>query len=78
MDAESLVKDFLEGYDLTTERFSKEEMRSGKTPDFKVAAGDAFTFFCEVKNSEKDSWLDEQLDGAEEGIIVDRLAEALA
>ena len=70
MDAETLVKVFLEGYDLTTERFSKEDMKLGKTPDFKVETEDAFSFYCEVKNSEKDSWLDEQLDVAEEGVIV--------
>lgn len=70
MDAEELVKNFLEGYDLTVERFSKKEMKAGKTPDFKVATKEGFPFYCEVKNSEKDSWLDEQLDAAEEGIVV--------
>ncbi len=70
MDAESLVKEFLEGYDLVPERFTKEEMKASKTPDFKVLETGELSFYCEVKNSEKDTWLDEQLEEAEEGIVV--------
>jgi len=39
---------------LTTERFSKEEMRCGKTPDFRVLKGDELRAFCEVKSSPED------------------------
>ena len=69
MDAESLVNEFLEGYGLVVERFTKKEMKASKTPDFKVKENGELRFYCEVKNSEKDSWLDEQLDKAEAGII---------
>jgi hypothetical protein len=37
---------------LKIERFSKEEQRASKTPDFKVSLEENFAFFCEVKESE--------------------------
>lgn len=43
------------------ERFSKMEMRAGKTPDFRVSRNDEFQFYCEVKSISADRWLDEQI-----------------
>ncbi len=70
MEAENKVSDFLVSYGLSTERFSKKEMESGKTPDYKVSLNGNLTHYCEVKNSEKDKWLDKLLDQAEPGEMV--------
>lgn len=68
-DSETVVDKFLAKYGLVTERFSKSEMRSGKTPDYKVFRDHQLQFFCEVKNSQKDRWLDDLLDKAKPGEI---------
>ena len=48
---------------LTPKRFSKAEIRIGKTPDFRVMRGKNLVAFCEVK-SPRDDWLDTQLEEA--------------
>jgi hypothetical protein len=70
MDAESKVKEFLQSYGLNPEKYSKEELRAGKTPDFKVYKDNELSFYCEVKNPEKDTWLDEKLNNSESGELV--------
>ncbi len=61
MDAEQTVNDFLSGYGLTSETFSKEELGNGKTPDYRVYKDDELFGYCEVKNAQKDTWLDDKL-----------------
>jgi hypothetical protein len=51
----------LERAGLTVQRFSKAQMRAGKSPDFRVLKEDEFRFYCEVKSSPKDRWLDQQI-----------------
>jgi hypothetical protein len=58
------VESYLEGCGFAAERFSKKEMRVGKTPDFRILRNDRLVFYCEVKSSQKDNWLDQQLVGA--------------
>ena len=70
MDSEQIVKDFLSGYGLKSEKFSKEELGNGKTPDYRVYKDDELFSYCEVKNAQKDTWLDDKLDKAEPGEIV--------
>lgn len=70
MVSEDHVSEFLKNYSLRTERFSKQEMKSGKTPDFRVFSADELQLYCEVKNPEKDTWLNDQLDQAEVGRLV--------
>lgn len=71
MDAdEERVKGFLESKGLAPERFTKGEVRAGKTPDFRVLLDGGLQFFCEVKSSPEDRWLDEQLEEAEAGQLV--------
>ena len=49
-DTEEMVKDWLQGFSLAPERYTKKEMRSGiKTPDYKVYKAAQLQFFCEVK-----------------------------
>lgn len=69
-DSEPTAQNFLESYGLSAERFSKSEQRAGKTPDFKVFRGRKLVFYCEVKNSERDSWLDNQMEDAAKGEII--------
>jgi hypothetical protein len=70
MDAEQKAKDFLSGYGLRLEKFDKEELRSGKTPDYRVYKDYELFSYCEVKNAQKDTWLDEKLEKAKPGEIV--------
>jgi hypothetical protein len=72
---EELVIKLLAEKGLRAERFSKAEMRQGKTPDFRVFQGGALKFFCEVKSVEDDTWLDRQLDAAAPGQIVGGLRD---
>ncbi len=67
---EEKVKKYLEERGFTCKRFSKKETRAGKTPDFRVFRNGDFVFFCEVKSSPKDYWLDKLLEGAPPGQIV--------
>jgi hypothetical protein len=57
------VELFFENRALKVSRFSKSEMRSGKTPDFKVHSHSSndLLFYCEVKSIKKDEWLDNQM-----------------
>ncbi len=67
---EEQVKRYLQECGFTVEQFSKAEMRSGKTPDFRVFRDENFLFYCEVKSSQEDQWLEEQLDKADPGELV--------
>lgn len=64
---EEKVKRYLEDRGFTVECFSKTETRAGKTPDFRVFRNGEFLFYCEVKSSPEDRWLDEQLNSAAPG-----------
>jgi len=64
LDGEARVQEFLTSTGLRVERFSKAEMRQGRTPDFRVHANDELAFYCEVKTAQEDEWLDRQLAAA--------------
>ena len=70
MDSEQVVKDFLSGYGLRSEKFDKKQLGIGKTPDFRVYINGELIFYCEVKNAQKDMWLDEKFEKAALGEIV--------
>ena len=53
-DDETLVIKLLAEKGLRAERFSKTEIRQGKTPDFRVFKDEALRFFCEVKSIDED------------------------
>jgi hypothetical protein len=59
--AEQYAEAYLTGLSLRPERFSKEEMRLGKTPDFRVFSDSDLAAYCEAKHVQHDDWLDEQL-----------------
>jgi len=52
-EEEAKVEQYLLDRGLSCSRFSKEEMRKSKTPDFRVAENGEFVFFCEVKNKQE-------------------------
>src|SRR5574341_301249 len=70
LEDEDLVLEILSDKGLRPERFSKQERRMGKTPDFRVFCGDVLVCYCEVKSIEEDTWLDKQLEAAAPGEIV--------
>ena len=72
---EKRAKEFIESLGFTCERFSKQEMRKGKTPDFRIYQNGEFRFYCEVKSISKDQWLDDQLMVAPPGEIVGGLRD---
>ncbi|PYP82155.1 MAG: hypothetical protein DMG65_26980 [Candidatus Angelobacter sp. Gp1-AA117] len=61
---EGVALDFLIRRELRGERFSKDEMRKGKTPDFRAFKNDQFVLFCEAKHVQYDDWLDKLMDEA--------------
>lgn len=67
---EEIICELLNSYSLSAERFSKEECRQGKTPDFRVFHSKSPQFFCEVKSIDKDTWLDKQFKKAPSGVLV--------
>jgi len=69
LDGEARVKEYLIAKGLRVERFSKTELRQGKTPDFRVFAGDELAFYCEVKTAQEDEWLDKQLAAVPPGTL---------
>jgi hypothetical protein len=58
---EEFAIEFLARHGLRAERFSKAEMRQGKTPDFRVFKAVEFVFYCESKHVQYDEWRDKQL-----------------
>jgi hypothetical protein len=66
--AETQVREFLEGAKFRCQRPSKRELRSGKTPDFRVYRGESLCFFCEVKSLHGDDPLDSLLAGSDPGL----------
>jgi hypothetical protein len=67
---EQVAIDFCLSYGLRCERFTKAEIRSGKTPDFRVYKDKQLVFYCEAKHVQHDDWLDKQLEKARPGEIV--------
>ena len=61
---EEFAIEWLVRHGLRAERFSKEETRRGKTPDF-VFKVTEFVLYCESKHLQYDEWLDKQLADAQ-------------
>ncbi len=64
LDGEQRVEEYFTDTGLRVKRFSKSEMRQGRTPDFRVYAGIELAFYCEVKTAQEDEWLERQLAAA--------------
>jgi hypothetical protein len=59
-NGEGRVSEFLSSFGLRVERFTEAEMQH-RTPDFRVFANNELAFYCEVKTTQEDEWLDKQL-----------------
>ncbi len=68
--AEQFAADYLKRQSLRTERFTKHEMRVGKTPDYRVFKNADLVAYCEAKHVQYDEWLDEQLAEAQPSQLV--------
>ncbi len=55
-NSEELVAKELSKHGLVCQRFSKSELKKGKTPDYRVNKDNQLGFFCEVKEVKKDNW----------------------
>jgi len=66
---EESVEEYLYDRCLACSRFSKAEMLKSKTPDFKIFKDNDFSFYCEVKTSKEDNWLDKQIQKVRAGYI---------
>ena len=67
---EQAAADFLARRGLRIQRFSKEDVRCGRAPDFRVFRNEEFVMFCEATHLPCDDWLHERLDNAAPGQIV--------
>jgi hypothetical protein len=68
--AENIASEFLRKKGIEPNRFTKEELRSGKTPDFRVCSSGNLLFYTEVKEIAHDSWLDDLFEDAPPGALV--------
>lgn len=62
---EQFAAAFCARHGLHVERFAKTEMRSGKTPDFRIFKADQLVLYCEAKHVQYDEWLDKRLELAQ-------------
>jgi hypothetical protein len=67
MKSEERIMTFLSKYEFSVERFTQQEMRNRKTPDYRVTRSGKLFGFCEVKDTEKDKWLYNCLINAKQG-----------
>src|ERR1700724_3167483 len=52
---------FFAKHELRCERFTEQEMRQGKTPDFRVFKEAEFALYSEAKHVQEDTWLEDLL-----------------
>jgi len=69
-ESEEIVSSWWADRGVTAERYSKQERRIRKTPDFRLRRDEHLLGLCEVKFLSKDTWLDDQLATSEHGVIV--------
>jgi hypothetical protein len=67
---ERVAVNFFAKHGLRCERFTEQEMRQGKTPDFRVFKGAEFAAYSEAKHVQEDKWLEDQLKAAPPMTIV--------
>jgi hypothetical protein len=67
---EALVLGYWQGEGFEVGSFSTSEMRTMKTPDFRLSRNGVEAAYCEVKSFQRDNWLEEQLSKAPVGELV--------
>jgi len=61
---EQFAEELCRCHGLKPERFSKEELRRGKTPDYRAFRAGELVLYCEAKHIQLDTWLDDKLEEA--------------
>ncbi len=61
---EKFAETYWARHGLKAERFTREEIGQGKTPDFRVFKSGELVAFCEAKHVQHDDWLDKKLETA--------------
>jgi len=61
---EQIAVDFFAKHDMRCMRFTDQEMRQSKTPDFRVFKNTEFVLYSEAKHVQEDTWLEDQLNAA--------------
>lgn len=59
---EQFAETFCRRHGLKPERFSKVELRRGKTPDYRAFRFGELALYCEAKHVQRDTWLDDKLE----------------
>ncbi len=54
--AEQFAETYLKNHSLRPERFSKKEMRAGRTADYLVFRDKKLVAYCEAKHIQRDDW----------------------
>jgi hypothetical protein len=67
---EQVAVEFFVKYGLRCERFTEQERRQRKTPDFRVFNEAEFVLYSEAKHIQEDTWLDDQMATAPAGVPV--------
>jgi hypothetical protein len=63
--SEQIAEEFWKKHGLRVERFSKDELRRSKTPDFRVFKCGELVLYCETKHIRDDEWLDRHMEKAQ-------------
>ena len=61
---EQVAVDFFTKHGLRSVRFTDQEMRQSKTPDFRIFKDTQFVLYSEAKHVQEDTWLEDQLSAA--------------
>ncbi len=54
--AERFAEEYFTRHSLRPERFKRQEIRRGKTPDYRVFKGTQLVAYCEAKHIQRDDW----------------------
>jgi hypothetical protein len=69
-EGEQAAADFFAKRGLRVQRFTKEEIRRGKTPELRVFRNTELVMFCEAKHLQCDDWFYKRLDNPTAGQIM--------
>ena len=75
MDSEQVVKDFLSRYGLRSEKFAKNQLGIGKTPDFKVYTNENFKREDAIDVEEEKNITNEEAVKEEVDRILDKISK---
>lgn len=74
--SEAVLETYFRAFDYKPERFTKQEMKLSKTPDFKIFIENCLTLYCEVKEINEDERPDGVLHDNTYNIVSDCINES--